>query len=115
MKNSYDGNGAGGKHFFCLKIWAKTQKQKACFLSILFCCCLVLAVLSSNLCEIIQGGWFFFLNLFLVNATFCVSLEINLMIYFFVSFIRIAKGGSFRQITIFFLFISIAIVGISIL
>lgn len=115
MKNSYDGNGAGGKHFFCLKIWAKTQKQKACFLSILFCCCLVLAVLSSNLCEIIQGGWFFFLNLFFSKCYFLCLSRNQPYDYFFVSFIRIAKGGSFRQMTIFFLFISIAIVGISIL
>ena len=100
-KNSGGKWGWGGNIFFCLKVWAKTQKQKACFLSILFCCCLVLAVLSSNLCEIIQGGWFFSLNLFFSKCYFLCLSRNQPYDYFFVSFIRIAKGGSFRQIFFF--------------
>ena len=63
MKNSYDGSGAGGKHdfifFFALKFGQKHRNRKHVFWVSFFVVYFVLAVLSSNLCEIIQGGWFF--------------------------------------------------------
>ena len=94
--------GRGGNILFCLKIWAKTQKQKACFLSILFCCCLVLAVLSSNLCEIIQGGWFFFLNLFFSKCYFLCLSRNQPYDLFFCFFYQDRKGREFQANNYFF-------------